>query len=103
MEFSVVSNNLRGGAVFRENRKSYFYFMKIKEAKSKIIRKVKEINDPDLIHSINSLLDYASKKQQEQEAYNIPESHKKLVRKRIKSMRPEQLLDWDKVQGKFRT
>lgn len=76
--------------------------MKINTAKTSIIKRVKEINDPDLIHSIQSLLDYANKKQQEQDAYNIPEKHKALVRKRIKSTRPEQLLDWDKVQGKFK-
>ena len=77
--------------------------MKISIAKSNIIKRVKETNDPDLIHSIKSLLDYANKKQQEQDAYNIPETHKSLVRKRIKSTRTEQLLDWDKVQGKFKT
>jgi len=77
--------------------------MKIETTKSSIIKRVKEINDPDLIHSIKSLLDYANKKQQEQDAYNIPENHKAIVRKRIKSTRKEQLLDWDKVQGKFKT
>jgi hypothetical protein len=77
--------------------------MKIQEAKSNIIKRVKEINDPDLISSIKSLLDYANKKQQEQDVYNIPEAHKSLVRKRIKSTPKENFLEWDKVQGKLKS
>lgn len=33
---------------------------------------------------------------------DIPEEHKKIVRKRIKNSTPEKLLDWDKAKKKLK-
>ena len=33
---------------------------------------------------------------------DIPEEHKKIVRKRIKNSSPDKLLDWDKAKSKLK-
>ncbi len=76
--------------------------MNIETEKTTIAKNFKRLKDPELILSIKNLVDYGIKKQQEQDVYNIPESHKKIVRARIKSLKKDELLDWDKVQNKFR-
>ena len=76
--------------------------MNIETEKTAIAKNFKQLKDPELILSIKNLVSYGINKQKEQDVYNIPESHKKIVRARIKSLKKEELLDWDKVQNKFR-
>ena len=76
--------------------------MNIKTEKTAIAKNLKRLKDPELILSIKNLINYGISKQKEQDVYNIPESHKRIVRARIKSLKKDELLDWDKVQNKFR-
>ena len=76
--------------------------MNIETEKTAIAKNFKQLKDPELILSIKNLVSYGINKQKEQDVYNIPERHKKIVRARIKSLKKEELLDWDKVQNKFR-
>lgn len=77
--------------------------MKLSEQKSALIKQVKLLEDEQLISTIKGLVEYGLKTQAEQDIYNIPESHKKLVRKRIKDSKPSDYLDWNTVNKKFRS
>jgi hypothetical protein len=76
--------------------------MKVETEKAAVLKQIKQLEDPELIHAIKSLVDFGLKKQTEQSVYNISGEHKKLVRERIKSTKPEQYMDWDKVKGKLK-
>ena len=70
----------------------------IESQKAIFIERFKQVNDINLIHAIKSLLDYASKK--EQESLEVPEAHQKLVKERFDRVRkdPGRLLDWDEAK-----
>ena len=72
--------------------------MNIQAQKAIIIDQFNQVNDINLINAIKSLLDYALQK--ENDAYNIPETHQKLVMDRFEKVRknPESLLDWDEAK-----
>ena len=72
--------------------------MNIQTQKAIIIEQFKKVNDVNLINAIQNLLEYALKK--EQENIDIPESHQKLVMKRLEKTRkdPDRLLDWDEAK-----
>ena len=59
--------------------------MDIQAQKALIIEQFKQVDDISLINAIKSLLDYASKK--ENEYYDIPESHQELVMERFENVR----------------
>ncbi len=71
--------------------------MSIEEQKAIIIEKVKQVNDIDLINAIQSMLEFASKKDVLIEIYD---EHQKLVMDRFGKVRqdPERLLDWEEAQ-----
>lgn len=71
--------------------------MNIEDQKAIIIEKVKQVNDIDLINAIESMLEYASKKDVSIEIYD---EHQKLVMDRFDKVRqnPERLLDWEEAQ-----
>lgn len=75
-----------------------FVIMDIQLQKSIIIEQFKQINDISLINAIKNMLDYALKK--EQENFDIPDAHQKLVIGRFDKVRkdPNILLDWDKAK-----
>jgi len=77
--------------------------MNLQAEKAIIIEQFKQINDVNLIHAIKSMLDYALKK--EDDAYDIPEEHQKLVMQRFEKVRskPERLLDWDEAKKTLKT
>jgi hypothetical protein len=72
--------------------------MDIQAQKAIIIEQFKQVSDVNLINAIKNLLDYALKK--EQESFDIPEAHQKLVLERFDKVRknPERLLDWDEAK-----
>jgi len=72
--------------------------MNIQAQKAIIIDQFNQVNDINLINAIKSLLDYALQK--ENDAFNIPEAHQKLVMGRFEKVRknPESLLDWDEAK-----
>ena len=72
--------------------------MNLQAEKAHIIEQFKKVNDINLIHAIKSMLDYAFKK--EQEHFEVPEAHQKLVMDRFQKSRkdPERMLDWDEAQ-----
>ena len=72
--------------------------MNIQTQKAIIIEQFKKVNDVNLINAIQNLLEYGLKK--EQENIDIPESHQKLVMKRLEKVRkdPDRLLDWDEAK-----
>lgn len=72
--------------------------MNIQAEKAIIIEQFKQINDINLINAIKNMLDYAIKK--EQEEFEVPEAHQKLVMERFSKIRtnPERLLDWDEAK-----
>lgn len=72
--------------------------MNTETQKSKIIKRFRKIKDPELLKTFDSLVEYALKKQEEREAFSIPESHKKIVRKRILSTKQNQLTEWNKAK-----
>ncbi|HNV82584.1 MAG TPA: hypothetical protein PLO02_11780 [Tenuifilaceae bacterium] len=69
--------------------------MNIQAQKAIIIEQFKQVNDVNLINAIKNILDYALKK--EQERFDIPEAHQKLVMERFDKVRknPTRLLDWN--------
>ncbi len=71
--------------------------MSIEDQKAIIIEKVKHVNDIDLINAIQSMLEFASKKDVLIEIYD---EHQKLVMDRFDKVRqnPERLLDWEEAQ-----
>jgi hypothetical protein len=71
--------------------------MSIEDQKAIIIEKVKQVNDIDLINAIESMLEYASKKDVSIEIYD---EHQKLVMDRFEKVRqdPERLLDLEEAQ-----
>ncbi|MBI9037431.1 MAG: addiction module protein [Bacteroidales bacterium] len=73
--------------------------MNIQTQKAIIIEQFKQLNDLNLIKAIQSLLDYAIKK--EKDDFDISETHKKLVIERFEKVRqnPERLLDWDEAKN----
>lgn len=72
--------------------------MNIQTQKAIIIEQFKKVNDVNLINAIQNLLDYGLQKEQENK--DIPESHQKLVMKRLEKVRkdPDRLLDWDEAK-----
>ena len=72
--------------------------MNIQAEKAIIIEQFRQVNDVNLIHAIKNMLDYALKK--EQEHFDIPEAHQKLVMERFDKVRndPERLLNWDEAK-----
>jgi len=76
--------------------------MKVTTERTAVIKQIKQLDDPELIHAIKNLVDFGLRKQHEQSVYNIPEGHKRLVRERIKSTKPKEYLNWDKVKDKFK-
>ncbi len=77
--------------------------MNIQTQKTIIIEQFKQLNDENLINAIKSILDYASKK--EQDSSDIPEAHQNLVMERFEKIRtdPESLLDWDEARKTLKT
>ena len=77
--------------------------MNLQAEKAHIIEQFKKVNDINLIHAIKSMLDYAFKK--EQEHFEVPEAHQKLVMDRFEKSRkdPERLLDWDEAQKSLKS
>jgi len=77
--------------------------MDIQAQKALIIEQFKQVNDISLINAIKSLLEYASKK--EEEYYDIPEAHQKLVMERFENVRkdPDRLLEWDEAKKTLKT
>jgi hypothetical protein len=71
--------------------------MSIEDQKAIIIEKVKQVNDIDLINAIESMLEFASKKDVLIEIYD---EHQKLVMDRFEKVRqnPERLLDLEEAQ-----
>ncbi|WP_194973445.1 hypothetical protein [Aquiflexum lacus] len=71
--------------------------MSIEDQKAIIIEKVKQVNDIDLINAIESMLEFASKKDVLIEIYD---EHQKLVMNRFEKVRqdPERLLDLEEAQ-----
>jgi len=74
------------------------FIMNIQSQKAIVIEQFKQVNDINLINAIKYMLDYALKK--EQETYDIPEEHQKLVMERFDKVRkdPDRLLDWDEAK-----
>lgn len=72
--------------------------MNVQAQKAIIIDQFNQVNDINLINAIKSLLDYALQK--ENDTFNIPEAHQKLVMDRFEKVRknPEILLDWDEAK-----
>jgi len=77
--------------------------MNIQAQKAILIEQFKQVDDINLINAIKNLLDYAREK--ENEIFDIPESHQKLVIERFDKVRknPERLLDWDEVKNSLKT
>ena len=77
--------------------------MNLQAEKAHIIEQFKKVNDINLIHAIKSMLDYAFKK--EQEHFEVPEAHQKLVMDRFQKSRkdPERMLDWDEAQKSLKS
>ena len=77
--------------------------MDIQAQKALIIEQFKQVDDINLINAIKSLLDYASKK--EDEYYDIPEAHQELVMERFENVRkdPDRLLEWDEAKKTLKT
>ncbi len=77
--------------------------MDIQAQKALIIEQFKQVDDISLINAIKSLLDYASKK--EDEYYDIPEAHQELVMERFENVRkdPDRLLEWDEAKKTLKT
>jgi Putative addiction module component len=77
--------------------------MDIQAQKAIIIEQFKQINDIDLLNTIKSILDYAMHKEKADPDTEIPESHKEIVRKRIKKYEntPESYLSWEDVENKM--
>ncbi len=69
--------------------------MDIQAQKAIVIEQFKQVNDINLINAINSILDYAIGR--ENEEYAIPEAQQQMVIERFESVRknPERLVDWD--------
>ena len=88
-------------------RKNHFCFtfetmkMNLTAEKNSIIRQFKMINDPELIEAIKKILSYGMKKEKEISAYEIPESHKRIVRKRIKETRKEDMIPYEVAMKKY--
>jgi len=76
--------------------------MSLKEEKSEVIELFKQLDDPQIIHAIKNLVDFGLKKQAESDLYNIPNSHKKLVRQRRKETKPEEYVEWGKAVTKLK-
>jgi len=76
--------------------------MNVQAQKAIIIEQFKQVNDVNLINAIKNMLDYALKK--EQEIFDVPEAHQKLVMERFDKVRknPERLLDWDEAKKKLK-
>ncbi len=72
--------------------------MNIEAEKAIIIEQFRQVNDVNLIYAIKNMLDYALKK--EQENFEVPEAHQKLVMERFDKVRkdPDRLLDWDEAK-----
>ena len=72
--------------------------MNIGAKKAMIIEQVNKVSDIDLIIGIKSVLDYADNR--DQEIYNIPVAHQRLVMDRFEKTREdfERLLDWDEAK-----
>jgi hypothetical protein len=76
--------------------------MDMQAEKKSIIKKVMEIEDDSLIQALKALINYGLQKKAEQDLYNIPEKHKKLVQRRINEAKPEDYIEWTAAQKKLR-
>lgn len=76
--------------------------MNIQTQKAIVIEQFKKVNDIHLINAIKNLLDYALQK--EEDIYDIPEEHKRIVRQRVKASEadPSRLLNWDEVKNRIK-
>ena len=76
--------------------------MNLQAQKAIIIEQFKQVDDVNLINAIKNILDYALTR--EQEHFEIPEAHRKLVMERFDKVRkqPEWLLDWDEAKKKLK-
>lgn len=77
--------------------------MNIETKKSEIIERFRHVEDEALIDTIRSLLDYASKKEIDNQ--EIPEEHKNIVRERIRKYgnNPKNYSEWNDIDNKLNT
>jgi hypothetical protein len=77
--------------------------MDIQTQKAQIIEQFKQIDDINLLKAIKSLLEYASLNKKISQETEIPETHKQIVRSRIKKYanNPESYLTWDQIEQKI--
>ncbi len=73
--------------------------MNIEIQKEIIIEQFKQVNDTKLINAIKNMLDLA--KMEDERAFDIPESHQRLVMERFIKVRnnPDRLLDWEEAKN----
>jgi hypothetical protein len=73
--------------------------MDLQAQKTLIIEQFKKVDDVNPINAIKNMLDYALKK--EQENFDIPEAHQKLVNERFAKVRknPDRLLNWNEAKN----
>ena len=76
--------------------------MNVQAQKAIIIEQFKQVNDVNLINAIKNMLDYALKK--EQEIFDVPEAHQKLVMERFDKVRknPDRLVDWAEANKRLK-
>lgn len=72
--------------------------MNIQLQRNKLIEQIQAINDVDLLKTIESLLDYGTKKEL---VNDVPEWHKDIVRNRIKNSNPDTLLSWGEMEKRL--
>jgi len=72
--------------------------MDIQLQKSILIEQFKQVTDINLINAIQSMLEFAKVK--ENNDFDIPQAHQDLVMERYEKARknPERLLDWDEAK-----
>ncbi len=77
--------------------------MNIQTQKAIIIEQFQQVEDINLISAIKNMLDCASDK--ENEIFDIPISHQKIVTDRFEMVRanPERLMDWDEAKNMLPT
>lgn len=84
--------------IFVRNR---LFMMDLEDKKSSIIESFRHIEDEALIDTIQNILDYARKKEEEHQ--EIPEEHKNVVRERVRKYgdSSESYLNWDNLDKKI--
>lgn len=63
--------------------------MDIQAEKINIIKQIQQINDIDLIKAFKGILDYAKQKEKIANNIEIPDSHKEIVRDRVKKYKTD--------------